>query len=72
MKPNEIYIILRRARKNKHISQAELARRIDIKQAYISAVEEGKTNITLKTLQKFCKELDIEFKLMAKGRKKWL
>lgn len=46
------FFIIKEARKKTHITQAELARRIDSDRAYISKIENGKLNLTEGT---FCK-----------------
>ena len=44
-------------RKEKHLSQAELAERIDSKQAVISRIESGNVSIGLKMLQRIANAL---------------
>lgn len=46
----KIGLLLRDAREQKHLTQAELAERIDKKREYISRVENNGSNLTLKTL----------------------
>ena len=41
------------------MSQSELALKVGIKQPHISKIEEGKMNITLSTLMRICKALEI-------------
>jgi DNA-binding Xre family transcriptional regulator len=48
-----------RARLDKKLSQRELAFRVGMKQPDISKIEEGKKNITLETLIRLCKVLEI-------------
>ncbi|MFA5161337.1 MAG: helix-turn-helix transcriptional regulator [Elusimicrobiales bacterium] len=57
------YLIAER-RQKKHISQAELARRIHTKQQVISDIETLKhPNITLNTLQKIARALDTQLRI---------
>lgn len=46
----KIGMLLRKAREEKHITQSQLAERIDKKRTYISRVENNGSNLTLKTL----------------------
>lgn len=46
----KIGLLLREAREQKHLTQAELAEKIDKKREYISRVENNGSNLTLKTL----------------------
>ena len=46
----KIGMLLRKAREEKHLTQSELADKIDRKRTYISRVENDGSNITLKTL----------------------
>lgn len=52
--------LIRNARVQKELSQNELAFRIGMKQPDISMIEEGKKNITLQTLARLCKVLEIK------------
>ena len=51
---------VRSARLERGLSQSELALRVGMKQPDISRIEEGRKNITLSTLSRLCKELDIK------------
>jgi DNA-binding Xre family transcriptional regulator len=55
-----IGIKIRDARINKELSQKDLASAVGMKQPDISKIEEGKKNITLETLARICKYLDIQ------------
>ncbi|GAF06035.1 helix-turn-helix domain-containing protein [Saccharicrinis fermentans] len=46
----KIGLLLRQAREEKHLTQTELADRVDKKRTYISRVENNGSNLTLKTL----------------------
>mgnify|MGYP006288169645 CR=1 FL=1 len=46
-------------RKNKNISQRELAQKANLSQSFISHLEHGKRNPTLNTLQSIAHALDI-------------
>lgn len=46
----KIGLLLRNAREEKHLTQSELAERVDKKREYISRVENNGSNLTLKTL----------------------
>lgn len=46
----KIGLMLKKAREEKHLTQAELAKIIDKKREYISKIENNGSNITLKTL----------------------
>jgi len=46
----KIGLLLRQAREEKHLTQTELADKIDKKRTYISRVENNSSNLTLKTL----------------------
>ena len=52
--------IIREARVNRNLSQHDLASRTRMKQPDISKIEEGKKNITLQTLLRLCKILEIK------------
>lgn len=61
----EIAYQILRLRKQKRMSQAELAKRIGTKQSNVARLETGQQNFTTETLQKialvFDRELKIEF-----------
>ncbi|MFH1442020.1 MAG: helix-turn-helix transcriptional regulator [Candidatus Omnitrophota bacterium] len=52
--------MVREARVNKRLSQKELAVRTGMKQPDISGIEEGRKNITIRTLASLCKTLEIK------------
>lgn len=55
-----IGIKIRQARIDKEMSQKDLALAVGMKQPDISKIEEGKKNITIETLARICRRLDIE------------
>lgn len=57
--------VIKRARIEKGWSQSDFARRAGMKQPDISAIERGKKNITLETLARLCKILDIKSILVS-------
>ncbi len=63
-KPAEVFYkigrILREKRQKKKVSQSDFARRAGMSQPDISAIESGKKNVTLETLVRLCKLLDIK------------
>ena len=63
-KPQETFVkigkIIRNKRLEKGLSQADLARRTGMKQPDISKIEFGEKNVTLVTLIRLCKILDID------------
>ncbi len=50
LEPIKIGILLRKAREEKNLTQAQLAELVDKKRTYISRVENNGSNLTLKTL----------------------
>jgi len=63
-KPSEIFLkigrIIREKRLKRKISQSDLARLVGMTQPDISAIEAGRKNITLETLIRLCKTLNIK------------
>ena len=51
---------LKKIRKSKHISQADLAEKVDRSVTFISELEQGKKGFSTETLTKLCTGLDIE------------
>lgn len=60
-----IGIKIREARIGKEMSQEDLALTVGMKQPDISKIEEGKKNITLETLARICKCLNIDFVILS-------
>ncbi len=57
---------LRRVRRKLKLSQAELARRMDVKREFISRIESGKQNVTLETLYRIAEATGKEFEFSFK------
>lgn len=56
-------------RKDKGITQVELGLRCDIEKPNMNRIEKGKTNPTVLTLKKICKELEIDMEQLFQGIK---
>lgn len=50
---------LKKARKDKHLTQEELAEKIDVSIAFLSRIERGSSHINLKRLSQICELLDV-------------
>jgi len=50
---------LRKVRIEKHITQGDIARLLNVSRGYISKVENGKTNPTLSTIAKLAKAVGV-------------
>lgn len=61
---------IKEARKEKKLSQRDLAQRIGMKQPDISRIEDGKKNITLETLFRLSEVLDIKLVLEKSNNKR--
>lgn len=59
----ETSIKIHQMRKQKRMSQAQLARRIGTKQANIARIEAGNQNLTLETLQKIANVFDRDLRV---------
>lgn len=55
---------LRRVRRQLHLSQEELAKKMSVKREFISRVESGRQNVTLETLYRIAEGTGRELKLM--------
>lgn len=51
---------LKVARMKKNLTQADLAEKLDVHEKYISRIETGKQNVTIKTIYKIARVLEIE------------
>lgn len=52
--------VIRKLRKEKGISQEELAHRADLHRTYIGMIERAEKNITLLNIEKLAKALDVK------------
>ena len=50
---------LKKARKDKHLTQEQLAEKIDVSIAFLSRIERGSSQINLKRLSQICQILDV-------------
>lgn len=53
---------IRSIRENKHISQSELARRLNISRTHLNRIENGKVNSSLALLERIANELGVSMK----------
>jgi transcriptional regulator with XRE-family HTH domain len=51
---------IRRVRKLKNLTQAQLGERLGFEQTYVSRIELGKRNISTETIQKIIQAMDID------------
>jgi DNA-binding XRE family transcriptional regulator len=62
----KIGMMLRDVRKRKRLSQAELAKKMNVKREFVSRIESGRQNVTLETLYRIGEvvgqEVDVRFK----------
>ncbi len=64
---NEIGIRISRARKNKKLTQEKLAELLDVSVKHISAVERGKSSLSLEKLISICNILDVSLDYLVNG-----
>ena len=57
---------IRKVRKEKNISQEELANKANLHRTYIGMIERAEKNITILNLQKIAKALNIEISCLLK------
>lgn len=57
-------------RKDKGLSQEELAEKSSLNRPYISAIEQGKRNVSLEVMEKLAEALGIEIKEFFEGGEK--
>lgn len=50
---------LKKARREKHLTQEQLAEKIDVSIAFLSRIERGSSQINLKRLSQICELLDV-------------
>ena len=58
---------IRQARNNMGLSQEKLALKADLDRTYLAGTEQGKRNISLQSLEKIVKALEISFEDLFKG-----
>ena len=63
MTETQIIETIKKKRKEKGLTQTDLAEALGIKRQYISAIEQGKRVPTIKTLVKICEALELEIKV---------
>jgi transcriptional regulator with XRE-family HTH domain len=54
--------VIRELRKERSLSQEELADKADVHRTYIGMIERGEKNITLENIQKLAKALNVSLK----------
>jgi transcriptional regulator with XRE-family HTH domain len=54
--------VIRELRKERNLSQEELADKADVHRTYIGMIERGEKNITLENIQKLAKALNVSLK----------
>lgn len=50
---------MKKIRRQKHMSQGDICRKLDVDRAYISNIESGKKNPTLATIERIANALDV-------------
>lgn len=50
---------IKKARQNKHLTQEDLAEKLDVSVAFLSRIERGSSHINLKRLNQICDILNI-------------
>ncbi len=54
--------VIRELRKERNLSQEELADKADVHRTYIGMIERGEKNITIENIQKLAKALNVSLK----------
>ena len=57
---------VRRIRLRKELSQGDLAKRLNVHRSYVSGIERGIRNPSLKVIERFAKALGVEVKNLIK------
>ncbi len=60
---NEVGSKIRRLRKMKGLTQAQLGEEADLHHTYIGAIERGEKNVSVKILEKLARALNVEIKV---------
>lgn len=63
-------ILLREVRKQRKLSQMELAKKVNVSTPFISEIEKGKKQPSLKTLQKLAAALNCTIDELVNGEEK--
>ena len=58
---------IKRLRNEQELSQEKLALKADLDRTYLAGAEMGKRNISLKSLEKIVKALDVSFEVFFRG-----
>jgi len=66
--PQQIGNLVRRARKKRELSQTQLAERAGVRQETISLIETGNPAARLETLLAILAALDLEFRIVTRGK----
>jgi transcriptional regulator with XRE-family HTH domain len=54
--------VIRELRKERNLSQEELANKADVHRTYVGMIERGEKNITIENIQKLAKALNVSLK----------
>ncbi|WP_306027951.1 helix-turn-helix domain-containing protein [Stappia sp. MMSF_3263] len=65
--PKQIGSVLRRARKKRGMSQADLGSRAGLRQGTVSLIENGNPGVRIETLLAVLAALDLEFRIEPRG-----
>jgi HTH-type transcriptional regulator/antitoxin HipB len=68
--PRQLGNVIRNARKGKGWSQAELGRKVGLRQSTISMIETGNPATTLETLLGVLAALELEFQIASRSKAK--
>ncbi|MCE3398542.1 helix-turn-helix domain-containing protein, partial [Staphylococcus aureus] len=60
---------IKKIRKEKKLSQSDLAASLEISQSYLSDLENNRKNIGIKTVEKIAKKLDVTTSYLISGNK---
>jgi HTH-type transcriptional regulator/antitoxin HipB len=66
--PKQLGNLIRRARKQRGLSQAQLGEKAGLRQATISQIETGNPATTLETLLMVLSVLDLEFRIATRSK----
>jgi HTH-type transcriptional regulator / antitoxin HipB len=66
--PQQIGNLVRRARKKRDLSQTQLADKAGLRQETISLIETGNPAARLETILAVLAALDLEFRILARGK----